>query len=97
MGRLVLLGFIFLIISNQSFADDDHNDAYRLLRSGDILPLEKILEISRKQITGRILEVELEHEDNQFIYEIEVLDKKGIVWEIKINAATGTILDVEQD
>ncbi len=99
MGRLIAAAFmsLMLIAYSNSFADDDHDEAYELLRSGDILSLEKILEISRKQIQGRILEVELEHEDGLIIYELEVLDKQGIVWEIKIDAVTGIILEKEQD
>ncbi len=79
-----------------SFADD-HDEAYDLLRSGKILSLEKILKIARKQIQGIILEVELEYEKKILIYELEVLDKKGIVWEIKLNATTGAIIKKEQD
>ncbi|MCF6191499.1 MAG: PepSY domain-containing protein [Cocleimonas sp.] len=101
MGRrLILSSFISLLLfgySNSFADDDDHDEAYELLRSGEILPLEKILEITRKKIPGRILEVELEHEDKQLIYELEVLDPKGIVWEIKVDAVTGAILEKEQD
>lgn len=98
MGRLILVGFISLMVMgySNSFADD-HDEAYELLRSGEILPLEKILEITREQVQGRILEVELEHEDELLIYELEVLDKQGIVWEIKVDATTGTIIEKEQD
>ncbi len=82
---------------SSGYADDDHNEAYELLQSGDILPLEKILIISRKLVHGRILEVELEHEHGLLIYELKILDKKGIVWKIEINAKTGSILKKEQD
>ena len=85
------------MLMGHSLADDDHNKAYELLQSGDILPLEKILIISRKLVQGRILEVELEHEHGLLIYELKILDKRGIVWKIEINATTGTILKKEQD
>ncbi len=98
MGRLIIVSLISLLVVaySNSFADD-HDDAYKLLRSGEILPLEKILEITRKQVQGRVLEVELERDDGLFIYELEVLDKHGVVWEIKVEATTGTILEREQD
>jgi len=98
MGRLISIGIISLMVLgySNSFADD-HDEAYELLRSGEILPLEKILEITREQVQGRVLEVELEHEDKVLIYELEVLDKKGIVWEIKVDATTGVIIKQEQD
>ena len=97
MGRLLIsVVIISLIVMGYSFADD-HDEAYELLRSGEILPFEKILEISRKQVQGMILEVELERKNKVLIYELEVLDKKGIVWEIKLNATTGAIIKKEQD
>ena len=98
MGRLISIGILSLmvVVFSNSFADD-HDEAYELLRSGEILPLEKILEISREQVQGRVLEVELEQEDELLIYELEVLDKQGIVWEIKVDAVTGVIIEREQD
>ena len=98
MGRLISVALISLMVIgySSSFADD-HDEAYELLLSGEILPLEKILEITREQVQGRIIEVELEHEDELLIYELEVLDKQGIVWGIKVDASTGMILEREQD
>ena len=90
---------IMVIGISASYADerDEHEEAYKLRQAGDILPLEKILKISRKKIQGKILEVELEHENGQLIYELEILDKKGIVWEIKIDAKTGKILKKDKE
>jgi len=99
MGRLILISLISLIFigHGNSFADE-HNEAYELLNSGKILPLEKILEIiSQAQVAGQILEVELEHEDKLIIYELEILDKEGVVWEIKVDATTGAIIEQERD
>ena len=86
-----------LISSTNNFADDDHDKAYKLLRMGEILPLEQILKIARGQIQGRILEVELEHKDKHLIYDLEILDKKGIVWELKVDAVSGVMIKKEQD
>ena len=98
MARLILIGFMSLLFfSFSNTIAKDHDEAYELRRSGEILSLEKILEISNKRIDGRILEVKLEHDDGQMIYEIEVLDNKGIVWEIKLDASTGKIIKQEQD
>ncbi len=46
---------------------------------------------------GRIMEVELEKKRNRYIYEIELVDKNGKVWELKIDAATGSLLSREED
>jgi len=78
-------------------ADDDHIEARRLLDSGEILPLEVILNNVRQTFPGRILDVELEREDGQIAYEVEILGEDGIVTEIYINARTGKVLSVKED
>ena len=78
-------------------ADDDHIEARRLLDSGEILPLEAILNNVRQTFPGRILDVELEREDGQIAYEVEILGEDGVVSEIYINARTGKVLSVKED
>jgi len=78
-------------------ADDDHIEARRLLDSGEILPLEEILDNVRQTFPGRILDVELEREDGQIAYEVEILGTDGIVTEVYINARTGKVLSVKED
>ncbi len=96
MGRLSL--FIFLCSSAFStIRAEDHDVAYNLLQKGEILPLEKILQINHENMPGKVLEVELERENKQLIYEIEVLNEQGVVWEYKINAKTGKIIKKELD
>jgi uncharacterized membrane protein YkoI len=78
-------------------ADDDHIEARRLLDSGEILPLEVILNNVKQTFPGRILDVELEKEDSHIVYEVEILGEDGVVSEIYINARTGKVLSVKED
>ncbi len=98
MGRLstITLALMLALTSSQGLADDQDN-ALRLKESGQILPLEKILDISRKEVDGKVLEVELERKRGQLIYELEILDNNGQVWELKVNASNGKIIEVERD
>lgn len=91
----VLVGVALL--AGISIADDDHVEARRLMRAGTILPLEAIIESIQKQQPGRILEVELEREHGRYIYEIDLLDGAGVVWEMKVDAITGKPLKTEQE
>jgi uncharacterized membrane protein YkoI len=75
----------------------DHETAYELVREGRILPLEQILEQQRRDRPGRILEVELEREDGRMVYELELLDADGRVWEIYYDAASGRLLETEAE
>ncbi|MBL4659686.1 MAG: PepSY domain-containing protein [Alcanivoracaceae bacterium] len=96
MGRLIFLVIVLLTFNENALAVD-HDLAYQLKQKGKILSLEKIIKISKKTQRGRILEIELEIEDNIFIYEMEILDEKNIVWKIKINATTGQLIEREID
>lgn len=98
MGRLtqiiMVIGLALLSTPGQA---DDQDRALQLRESGKILPLEEILSISRTQIDGHVLEVELERKRSVLIYEIKILDDKGRVWELKVDATTGQIINREQE
>jgi uncharacterized membrane protein YkoI len=78
-------------------ADNDHERAKALHESGKIMALEQILENIRDEYPGRLLEVKLEQEDDRVIYEVELLDSEGKVWELELDAVTGKLLDRKQD
>lgn len=86
---LILAG---LVLTGTVCADDSYLEARRLAAEGKILPLETIQKEIRAVQPGEILEVELEHEDEGILYEIELLDDRGRVHEILVDAVTGRIL-----
>jgi uncharacterized membrane protein YkoI len=91
----VLLGCLLMI--QQVAADSDHYEARRLMESGKIQPLETVVESALRQHNGRILEAELEERHDRYVYEIEVLDKAGRVWEMWIDAVSGQVLDSQRE
>ncbi len=99
MGRLTQFALLMMLalLFTPAMSDDDQSRAIELLQQGEILPLEDILVISRQEIDGHILEVELEQERGEIIYEIEMLDQQGRVWELKIDATNGEILKRERE
>lgn len=78
-------------------ADLDINHVMELKQSGEILPLESILERVRELQPGRVIEIELEDDDDRYIYEMEVVDDSGVVWDIDVDARTGELLERERD
>lgn len=78
-------------------SDHEQEEVRSLTQQGDILPLEQILEAARQRHAGKILETELEREDDRYIYEIELLDEGGAVWEMEFDATTGELLKQEQE
>lgn len=78
-------------------ADDDDKRIRRLQRSGEILSLDQIFNHARTVKQGRILDTELDDDDGLLVYEIELLDARGRVWEMKLDARTGRLIELEQD
>ena len=97
IARALLVSSMLLAPSHVTWADDDHIEARRLLDSGEILPLEVILNNVRQTYPGRVLDIELEREDGQIAYEVEILGTDGVVTEVYINAKTGKVLSAKED
>ena len=95
--RVLLSAFMILSPLTVVMADDDYVEARRLLNSGEILPLEVILKNVRQIFPGKVLEVELEKEDQQIVYEIEILGGDGVIKEIYVDAKTGKQLFSKED
>ncbi len=69
-------------------ADEGHDEARKLRETGVILPLEVILQKARQLQPGRVVETELEREQGRYIYEIKIVDEKGVLHEVKFDAKT---------
>jgi uncharacterized membrane protein YkoI len=78
-------------------ADEGPAVAKRLSEAGVILPLEKIVAAARKIKPGEVLESELERKGKGYVYEIEILDARGQVWEVKLDAKTAKLIKLESE
>ena len=94
---ILLIALMILSHLQVAMADDDYIEARHLLDSGEIQPLEVILKNVRQIFPGKVLEVELEKEDQTIVYEIEILGDDGVIKEIYINAKTGKLLFTKKD
>jgi uncharacterized membrane protein YkoI len=94
---LLLVSCLLTINPIVSFADNSQDIARKLSASGKILPLEIIYEKAQAIKSGKILETELEVKGRQYIYEVELLDSNGLVWEIELDAKTGKLIKMEED
>jgi len=87
-----------LLIPMIASADkDDHERAKQLRDAGDIVALEFILQKAQEKHPGKVLEVEIENEHDTVVYEIEILDKQGVVWELKFDARNGELIKSEKE
>ena len=98
-------GLLATGLSGTGSAHSEHDEhearENRVVRSlaepGDILSLEQILQNARQLHAGRALEAELEEGDDGMVYEVEILDANGEVWEMKFDARSGELLEEEQE
>jgi len=90
---------LFLLLTGSVNARDlSQNEALRLREQGRIIALEKLLQlVEKRHPQASLLEVELEEDDGIYIYEVELATREGVVRELEINAATGEILNDEEE
>jgi len=89
---------VCLVIQSAWAGQDINQDEAKTLRQeGLILPLEQILQAAQRVHPGRVIEVELEKKRDLYIYEVEISDSNGQVWEMKFNASDASLLSQEQD
>ncbi len=74
-----------------------HSEARELVKKGEILPMKTIVAKAEKLKSGKLLEAGLREKKGIYIYKVEILDSKGIVWELKFNAKTGKLIEMEKD
>jgi uncharacterized membrane protein YkoI len=97
-AKALLTISVFAGGASPALADDvDLVQVRKLQASGAILSFEKIAELARAIKPGDILETELEKRKGHYVYEVEMLDAKGVVWELKLNANTGELIKLEID
>jgi uncharacterized membrane protein YkoI len=69
----------------------DHDDARRAVEAGEIRPLTDILNIVRGKLPGDVVSVKLEREAGAWMYELRVVDDKGRLFEIHVDARSGEV------
>jgi len=75
----------------------EHEAARGMAEQGDILALEQILQAARQKHAGRVLEIELDERSGELVYEVEILDANGEVFEMNFDARSGALLGEEQE
>ena len=102
-SRRTLTGlFIWIMVAmlgtGVSYAADnaDHERARQAVEAGDVLPLRTILDRVERDYPGKVMEVELDREKGEWVYEIKLLRKGGVLVKLKIHARDGTILGFKE-
>lgn len=90
LAGLVLAALLAAPMAQAS--DKDHERARQAVQAGQVLSLPVVLEKLDATHPGQVLEVELEREDNSWIYEIKLLQRDGQLVKLELDAKTGEVL-----
>ena len=72
-------------------------DIGNAIKSGDILPLEQVIDRATAEYPGTITEIELGSSDGRYTYEIDVVDDAGVKRELQLDAKTAELLSAKLD
>ncbi len=86
--------------------DDDRNEPFfqkkskkshqrsirKAVQTKQILPLRKIMRLVKRKTRSEIIKIELEHKKRGWIYEFKVVDQKGRLRELYVDATNGAII-----
>lgn len=93
-----IVALVLAVISLEAMARDlDQDEVLRLRQDGVIQPLESLMQEALGRYPGAPAEVELEEEDDVYVYEVELLTRDGVVRELELDARNGRILKDEED
>lgn len=77
--------------------DDKRHDAVRrAVEAGEIRSLADIIADVRDKLPGEIAGVEIERKNGRWLYEFRVIDARGRLFEVYIDARDGTIERVKE-
>lgn len=107
--KMAVIGAVFAMLiaagatmQPDAWAKDDKSSckreqdcALQALKSGEIRPLNDVLAVARDKLPGEVIKVELERDDEIWVYEIKVLTPSGKRREIEINAQTLAVIKID--
>lgn len=78
-------------------ADDDGERARRALERGEIRPLDAVLAAARAAVPGDVVALDLKRDDGRWLYKLRILGTDGRRRDVKIDASSLKLLDVDDD
>lgn len=92
----VMMALLFaLTVSTTGARADDHKHdqdiARQAVERGEIKELADILTIVGNQLPGEVVKVKIEQKRGRWYYELRVADTKGRLFEVYVDAKTGSI------
>ncbi|WP_299012938.1 PepSY domain-containing protein [uncultured Photobacterium sp.] len=95
-----LLGLIGLLALNANASphleiEEDHDDVMKAVEQGLIQPFSELQEKVAREINGRIIKVELDEDDDIWVYELKLIDANNNIIKVKYEAKTLSIIEIK--
>jgi hypothetical protein len=74
----------------------DHDAVRQAVERGEIRALSDILSALRGKLPGEVTGVEIEHKNGRWLYEFRVVDSKGRLFDIYVDARTAEIARIKE-
>ncbi|YCO05456.1 PepSY domain-containing protein [Vibrio sp. VNB-15] len=74
--------------------DEDQDEVYRAVQKGYIRPFSDMYEAVENDLYGRIIKVELEEDDDEWIYELKILFDDSVI-KVEYDAETLEMLEIK--
>ena len=75
--------------------DEDHDEVMEAVRLGLIQPFSALQTKVNQQLNGRIIKVELEEDDDIWIYELKLIDPNNNIVRVEYEAKTLSIIEIK--
>ncbi|WP_297483873.1 hypothetical protein [uncultured Photobacterium sp.] len=97
---LYLIGFISLIscrvlASSAADIDEHHDNVMDAVAQGLIQPFSALQHKVRQQLLARIIRVELDKGDNEWIYELKLIDSNNNIIKVEYEARTLKMIEIK--
>ena len=94
----ILLAVGSLTMGGSAYADGTgKEDDKATMAAAAKVTIEQAIKTATGQVSGKVIEAELEKKHQTLVWEIEVVTSKNKVMEVHIDARTGAVIDVEEE
>ena len=95
LPALAILCTATVLIPGVAVGDDDHDGLRDALARDELVSFRSIFDWIEQRYDGRVLEVELEDDDDMLVYEVDLLTPGGHKIEFEFDARSGALIAIK--
>jgi uncharacterized membrane protein YkoI len=90
-AAVLAIAAVLAAVAPAALRADERDDMRHAVERGEIRSLADILAALRGKLPGEVAGVEIERKNGRWLYEFRVVDEKGRLFEVYVDARTATI------